>query len=149
MITITVAPGETLSGIAAQYGTSYEAIASASGISNPNYIYVGERVLVPTGGSWSSWRPSSETPAHSSSSDSGGGASSGSGFSIPGMPSSLANCIAFRESTNGELSSNYFGITPGSGYSSAGDLAQQEQTAGEIYAHQGAEAWAADGCPGT
>lgn len=42
----TVKSGDTLSGIAAKYGTTYQKIASLSGISNPNKIYVGQRVRV-------------------------------------------------------------------------------------------------------
>jgi LysM repeat protein len=45
-----VAPGETLSSIAAQNGTTVEAIAQANGIANPNAIYVGERLVIPAGG---------------------------------------------------------------------------------------------------
>ena len=44
----TVQPGDTLSGIAAQYGTTYQQLAALNGISNPNYIYVGQ-VLKLTG----------------------------------------------------------------------------------------------------
>ena len=76
-----------------------------------------------------------------------------SGISIPGMPQSLANCIWFRESTNGTnpaAGGNQFGIIPASGFSVAGDsVQQQEQVAGQIYAQSGGAAWAADGCPGT
>lgn len=42
----TVKSGDTLSGIAAKYGTTYQKIANLSGISNPNKIYVGQRVRV-------------------------------------------------------------------------------------------------------
>lgn len=38
--------GDTLSGIAAKYGTSYQSLASANGISNPNYLYVGQSIKV-------------------------------------------------------------------------------------------------------
>jgi LysM repeat protein len=38
--------GDTLSAIAAKYGTTYSRVASLSGISNANYIYVGERLTV-------------------------------------------------------------------------------------------------------
>ena len=34
--------GDTLSGIAAQFGTTVERLASANGISNPNLIYAGQ-----------------------------------------------------------------------------------------------------------
>ena len=40
--TYTVKNGDTLSGIASSHGTTYEALASANGISNPNLIYVGQ-----------------------------------------------------------------------------------------------------------
>ncbi|QRO02433.1 LysM peptidoglycan-binding domain-containing protein [Archangium violaceum] len=45
----TVQPGDTLSGIAARYGTSVGAIAQANGISNPNFIQVGQRLSIPGG----------------------------------------------------------------------------------------------------
>lgn len=45
----TVQSGETLSGIAAQYGTTYQAIAAANGISDPNLIYPGQRLVVSGG----------------------------------------------------------------------------------------------------
>lgn len=45
--THTVAPGETLGGIAARYGTSASAIASANGLANPNVVRVGTRLTIP------------------------------------------------------------------------------------------------------
>lgn len=38
--------GETLSGIASMYGTSYQNLAALNGLSNPNYIYVGQQLKV-------------------------------------------------------------------------------------------------------
>ena len=46
--TYTVQPGDTLSGIAAKYGTTYQALADLNGIANPNLIVVGQ-VLKVTG----------------------------------------------------------------------------------------------------
>ena len=46
-----VRPGDTLSAIAWRFGTSVWAIARANGIPNPNLIYVGQRLLIPGGGS--------------------------------------------------------------------------------------------------
>lgn len=51
--THTVTSGETLSGIAVQYGLTVQQIASANGITNPNLIYVGQVLTIP-GGSGSS-----------------------------------------------------------------------------------------------
>ena len=39
--------GETLSTIAAKYGTTVSAIARANGITNPNLIYVGQKLRIP------------------------------------------------------------------------------------------------------
>ncbi|MEY8498902.1 LysM peptidoglycan-binding domain-containing protein [Enterococcus avium] len=44
--THTVRLGETLSGIATRYGTTYQTLASLNGLSNPNLIYVGQRLKV-------------------------------------------------------------------------------------------------------
>ncbi len=43
--------GETLSVIAARYGTTVDVIVQANGIANPNLIYVGQRLTIPTQGS--------------------------------------------------------------------------------------------------
>ena len=40
--TYTVKSGDTLSGIAARYGTTYQALAAKNGLSNPNLIYPGQ-----------------------------------------------------------------------------------------------------------
>ena len=44
--TYTVRSGDTLSGIAAAYGTSWQRLASINGISNPNLIYPGQVLTV-------------------------------------------------------------------------------------------------------
>lgn len=50
----TVKSGDTLSGIAAMYGTTYQALASYNGIANPNLIYPGQRITIPNGSGGSS-----------------------------------------------------------------------------------------------
>ena len=40
--------GETLSSIGRLYGVNPYAIARANGLANPNYIYAGQTLLVPT-----------------------------------------------------------------------------------------------------
>ena len=40
--TYTVVKGDTLSGIAAKYGTTYQKIAADNGIANPNLIFPGQ-----------------------------------------------------------------------------------------------------------
>ena len=45
--TYTIQSGDTLSGIAAKYGTDYQALADMNGIANPNLIYPGQVIKVP------------------------------------------------------------------------------------------------------
>lgn len=49
-ITHVVQAGETLSSIAWHYGVSYWDIATLNGLANPNLIYVGQVLLIPTTG---------------------------------------------------------------------------------------------------
>lgn len=42
----TVQSGDTLSGIASKYGTTYQNLASMNNISNPNLIYTGQKIRV-------------------------------------------------------------------------------------------------------
>lgn len=44
----TVKKGDTLSAIAAKYGTTYQKIAAYNGIKNPNVIRVGQKIKIPT-----------------------------------------------------------------------------------------------------
>lgn len=44
--TYTVKSGDTLSGIAAKFGTTYQKIAAKNGITNPNIIYPGQRLKI-------------------------------------------------------------------------------------------------------
>lgn len=50
VIVYTVRPGDTLSEIAAKYGTTYQRIALYNGIENPNLIYAGQVLRIPIGG---------------------------------------------------------------------------------------------------
>lgn len=42
-----VKAGDTLSGIAAKYGTTYQVLAEYNGIKNPNIIHVGQQIKIP------------------------------------------------------------------------------------------------------
>jgi LysM repeat protein len=46
----TVQRGETIWSIASRYGTSVDVIARANGLSNPRFIYAGQRLAIPSGG---------------------------------------------------------------------------------------------------
>jgi hypothetical protein len=175
-----VQPGDTLSGIAASHSVSLAAVEAANPhISNFNLIFAGQTVDLPLGssatavitGSHSTHAPqsapveqsapsytspssvaSATAVTHSSSSGSSGYSSS-SLSDIPGVPSSLAACVAYRESTdlqNPAADGDAYGIIPASGYNVYGtSLAHQKQVFAELYAQDGASPWAADGCPGT
>lgn len=49
--TYTVQPGDTLSGIAARYGTSVAALVQRNGLASANYIYPGQRLFISGAGS--------------------------------------------------------------------------------------------------
>jgi lysozyme len=53
----TVKSGDTLSGIASRYGTTYQHLAEINGLSDPNKIYAGQKLKVT--GSATSTAPSS------------------------------------------------------------------------------------------
>jgi len=59
----TVRSGDTLAAIAARYGTTAWAIASANGLANANYIYPGQQLKIPAGGSGSSAPAAPAAPA--------------------------------------------------------------------------------------
>ncbi len=50
-VTHVVQPGETLAGIGLRYGVSAQAIARINGLSDPSYIYSGQRLIIPIVGS--------------------------------------------------------------------------------------------------
>jgi LysM repeat protein len=183
LVAYLVQPGDTLSGIAASHSVSLAAVESAnSQLSNPNLIYAGQTLEIPKTSSvaqastaaQASATPRSYTTSQSSSSQSASSAGSpssiastvtqasssgSSGYSssslsdVPGVPQSLAACVAYRESTdlqNPAANGNAYGIIPASGYNVDGtSLAHQKQVFAELYQQDGGSPWAADGCPGT
>lgn len=62
----TVKAGDTLSAIAAKYGTTYQALASTNSISNPNDIYVGQVIKVSTTATTASSQAASSTNSNGS-----------------------------------------------------------------------------------
>lgn len=158
---VLVQPGDTLSGIAASHSTSLSTLESVNPqISNPNAIYVGESVNLPGGAygaqpvrsspQWTNSSSTSQSSPQSSSSSSSSGSSSGLS-SVPGVPSSFAACVAFRESTNGTnaaYNGGTYGIITASGVNVNGQsLSAQKAAFSSLYAQYGKAPWAADGCP--
>lgn len=175
---VLVQPGDTLSGIASSHGVSLSAVEAANPqIGNPNMIFAGQSVNIPSGGG--SWSPSSSSsspsysssgaahsvsspssvrPAYHSATVSSGGSSSGGGFGasiyhIPGVPDSFTKCVAFKESTNGQnqaFNGGVYGIINASGYHVNGaSLATQQHAFAALYHQYGSQPWApSDGCHG-
>ena len=69
MAQYTVKKGDTLSAIAKQYGTTYQEIAKANGISNPNKIYAGQTLTI-GGNDSSSMEKTKSTPQTTTTPDS-------------------------------------------------------------------------------
>jgi LysM repeat protein len=166
-----VQPGDTLSGIAASHGVSLAAVEAANTqIANPNLIFAGQHVQIPGGSSVAQAPAASHGSAGQQAttyhqptshatravSSSGSGSSGSSGYStsslsdIPGVPTSFAACVAYRESTNLQnpaADGNAYGIIPASGYNVYGtSLANQKQVFQKLYQQYGTHPWAADGC---
>ena len=59
----TVVKGDTLSKIAAKYGTTVQALAKYNGITNVNLIHVGQTIRIPGAGSSSTTAPAPATPS--------------------------------------------------------------------------------------
>jgi len=88
--------------------------------------------------------PPAPAAAVSSSTSAASSFSSSDLADVPGVPYSFAACVAFRESTDGQLSSNIYGIQGPGGW---GTLAQQKEAFSQMYAARGTEPWAPyDGC---
>lgn len=163
MFVYTVQPGDTLSGIAQSHRESLGTLeADNSQVANPNLIYVGQHVNIGGSGGYTapSWSPAptyhaspSYSTYHATPAPVQNTGSSGGIDSIPGVPSSFVQCVAYRESTNGTnqaYNGGVYGIITASGHDVNGQsLGAQKQAFSEIYHSTGPSAWAADGCPGT
>jgi LysM repeat protein len=158
--------------------------ANRAAVSDPNVIYAGEHLVMPGGGATiqttakvtaqaagdgdndgddngqaapeatapngAATAATAPAPAQQLASSSSGSASGGSGT----IPSSFFSCVHLRESTNGQASSNQFGIMPstwsaygfpGSPYTAS--YSEQVKAFQTIYAAVGTSAWAPyDGC---
>ena len=168
LVAYLIKPGDTLSGIAASHGVKLAAVEVANPqIKNPDMIFPGQTVKLPKGSTAShgshttsahksahsysapSQRSSSHT-THAATQSYSSGYSSSSLSDIPGVPSSFAACVAYRESTdlkNPAARGNAYGIIPASGYNGyAMTLSQQKQTFAKLYREYGTRPWASDGC---
>lgn len=99
-----VRAGETLSMIAQKYGVSATALARANGITNPNFIRIGQRLAIPGGGG---------AVAGSAAGSSGGAYVVRSGDTLGAIAKRFGVSVAALVSTNGLANPNriYMGMT--------------------------------------
>lgn len=83
--TYTVQPGDTLSRIAQRFGTTFQAIAQANNLANPNRIYVGQVLIIPGTGTVPPPPPPGPPPPVT-----------GGSFELGGQTTSLANAGLMR-----------------------------------------------------
>lgn len=163
-VVVTVQAGNTLSAIAQVHGVTWEAVwqDNRDTITDPNVIYVGESVRVPTASPSSlPVKPTSSVPvtptpppgpSGNSQPTSGQADNSSSLDNVPGVPEKFAACVAYRESTdlqNPAAHNNAYGIIAASGYNVAGDsIEAQKQVFATLWKDDGQwRPWLADGCP--
>ncbi|GMQ79422.1 MAG: hypothetical protein BMS9Abin02_2010 [Anaerolineae bacterium] len=87
--TYVVQPGDTLSGIAARFGTTVPALAALNGIANPNYIYAGQTLKVPGAGGGTQPPPAPPPPQPPPANP--------GGFAVGGQTQSFANAGLMRD----------------------------------------------------
>jgi LysM repeat protein len=149
--THTVQLGDTLSGIAAQSGTSLSRVEAANPqITNPAVITVGELVNVPGASSAAAAAPASASSASAPATSAAAPAASASS-----APSSFQQCVAWRESSNTPTDPDgLYGILPSTwaslgywGTAGQASVAQQDAAFQQLYAQDGTQPWAPyDGC---
>ena len=157
----TVQPGDTLGGIAASSGTTWETLYAANRTvigGDPNDIVAGERLVLSASGAGQSDSGATEAPAPappaSAAAQQPANGSAGIASGAGSVPSSYLSCVRFRESTNGAASSDQFGITPSSwsaygfpGSPYTAPYGEQVAAFQRIYAAVGTSAWSPyDGC---
>jgi LysM repeat protein len=141
--THVVQPGDTLWAITGGNTSEINEIAVLNHLSDPNLILVGQVLQIPDG-----------TPAQTVSVSAPAPAPAAPAPVVSAPSGSFKACVAFRESTDGLLSSNIYGFLQstwsslglgGSPYTASPGL--QSQAFDMLYARDGTAPWAPyDGC---
>ncbi|MGE0057118.1 MAG: LysM peptidoglycan-binding domain-containing protein [Dehalococcoidia bacterium] len=102
-----VQPGDTLGGIAAAYGTTVEELMAINGMDDPNYLYVGQEIVLPGG----TVVQAAEAPAASG----GGGGGSGTytvqdGDTLYGIAGKYGTSVDAIVQLNGMADANVLSI---------------------------------------
>jgi LysM repeat protein len=116
----TVKPGDTLSGIAQNYNTTWEAIYNEnhSEIRNPNFVYVGERLDVRKGDHSTFVPAQAAATAQSSPSSSNVHSTPVRSYSVTTTPASTAPASTAARSTTSAASTTGSASSSASGYNS-------------------------------
>lgn len=105
-----VQSGDMLSAIAARFGVSMQAIMDANNLTNPDFVFVGQRLVIPRGGPSSASPPATHTPAAAQTGGTGlriasfidAGALAGEGVRIANDSDLIVNLQGWRlEKENG------------------------------------------------
>lgn len=167
LTTVLVQPGNTLSGISAAHGVSWEAVAAANPqLKNPNLIYPGEKLFVPSAksahGEQRSYQAPATAPAATPAPVQQSHYSSPSSSYVPTSgDSGFQSCVIQRESGGDPAvmnSSGHYGLYQFSASTWAeyggkpadfgnASVAEQNQVFSNAMAAGGASNWSAyDGC---
>lgn len=114
----TVQPGDSLYQISLNFGISWESIATANNVQSPYIIYIGESLLIPSGGTVSNSSCSSSSTSSSSSSSSSQDSTSASKSSNSTTASS-SSISSSNSSTSSSTSSSSTSSTSSSSTSSS------------------------------
>ncbi|MBO0715364.1 MAG: LysM peptidoglycan-binding domain-containing protein [Acidimicrobiales bacterium] len=177
--TYVVQAGDSVISVGQRFGLPWYAVAEENRLATPYLLTIGQVLTIPPAGFQATPLPLPQPPSppsapgptdSSSSATTTSGATSdassatsptsssssaaSSGSSPMAASSSFEACVAFRESTDGQGSSNIYGILPSTwtanGFPGSPDTASpaEQQVAFEtIYSREGAAPWAPyDGC---
>ena len=119
--THVVQAGETLYSIASRYGVTVEAIMAANDLTNANYIYVGQRLVIPGG---------SDGPAHDDGWGQGGRHVVKAGETLTSIALRYGTTVGALATANGLNNADYVYVgqvlnVPGESRAPAGDQVQE------------------------
>jgi len=128
----TVKPGDTLSGIAQNYNTTWEAIydSNPSALQNPNVVYVGQHLRVHEGDLTTDLVPAQASAAQASSSSDSGQSAPVRSYNVTPAPASATTQGASGSASSGGsgYDSSALGDIPGVPQSFASCVASREST---------------------
>ena len=105
MASYTVKKGDTLSAIAKQYGTTYQEIAKANNISNPNLIYAGQKLTI--GETASKNKDTTDTGKKNQTGTAEKAGNIGSNIKVDGVDQTLVDAMGSSYSQSSNVTDKY------------------------------------------